>query len=126
LHLVQAVPFQTFFQTMKRTYDIVGTWPKWWRPEMLRTFLFITAYLDRRSDLVPAALVPDLNETLRLLPIMCEEFAKAAIAARNRMMRVRCPCSSACWSTLCLPSIHDVDVYMHQENYNSDSTALGE
>ena len=73
---------------MVRTYDVTRM-PKWWRPEILRTYCFLVAYLDRNIALVPADLRKDLDESLRLTIILCEEFVKAAVVPRNRFRRVR-------------------------------------
>lgn len=84
-----------FVGAVKRTFDYAMYCPKWWTQNaaLMRTHLFLVAHLERRADLVPAALRKDFRETLRLLPIMTAEFAKAAVVPRNRMMRVRsAPC----------------------------------
>lgn len=77
-------------QAASRQYDTTRL-PKWWHPEMLRTYLLLVAYLDRNDAIVPPELRKDLAETLRLVPIMCEEFVKAACVPRNRFRRVRTP-----------------------------------
>jgi hypothetical protein len=74
---------------MKKVFDGIGTYPKWWTLEMLRSYLFVVAYLNRREDLVPSILKEQYSATLRLLPIMSDEFVKACTAPRNRFMRVR-------------------------------------
>jgi hypothetical protein len=91
-HVMQARAFQQFHATMKREYEAVASCPKWWAssPQIVRTFMFVVAYLDRREDLVPPEFKQDYLATLRLLPIMSEEFVKASVLPRNRMMRVRC------------------------------------
>lgn len=81
---------RTLTQAAARQYDTARV-PKWWHPEMMRTFLFLQAYLDRNDEIIPPELQKDLQETLRLLPIMCEEFVKAACVPRNRFRRVRPP-----------------------------------
>lgn len=56
---------------------------------MLRAYLLLLAHLDRDPTAVPPELQADMRETLRLVPILCEEFVKASTSPRNRMMRVR-------------------------------------
>lgn len=87
---VQARAFQQFHAAMKRDYEVVASCPKWWAgyPQIIRTFMFVTAYLDRQSEQIPLEFKLDFLETLRLLPIMSEEFVKASVMPRNRMMRV--------------------------------------
>jgi hypothetical protein len=86
---MQAPAYNSFLQVMKHKYEAANSTPKWWRPEMIRTYLFIVASLDRKADLVPHALRGDFTETLRLLPVMAEELVKASIAPRRPLMRVR-------------------------------------
>ena len=85
---MQKAAFKEFTQAVVRTYDVTRM-PKWWRPEILRTYCFLVAYLDRNIALVPADLRKDLDESLRLTIILCEEFVKAAVVPRNRFRRVR-------------------------------------
>jgi hypothetical protein len=87
---VQKAAFRDFSQAMMRTYD-VARMPKWWRPEIIRTYFFLIAYLDRNTAVVPDELKKDLDETLRLTAILCEEFVKACVVPRNRFRRVRLP-----------------------------------
>ena len=86
---LQEEPFKKYLAHMKSRHESISTLPKWWRPEILRAYLFILSYVTRSSDEVPAVMLPEYKETLRLLPILCEEFVKASAAARNRMLRVR-------------------------------------
>ena len=87
---MQAQAFQAFVNTMRKDYAL-DSWPKWWPAEMLRTYLFLVAHFDRRPDKVPTELREDFKATLKLAPVMCEEFVKASVAAKSRMMRVRTP-----------------------------------
>lgn len=87
---MQSGAVRALTQAASRQYDTTRL-PKWWHPEMLRTYLLLVAYLDRNDAIVPPELRKDLAETLRLVPIMCEEFVKAACVPRNRFRRVRTP-----------------------------------
>ena len=60
---MQKAAFKEFTQAVVRTYDVTRM-PKWWRPEILRTYCFLVAYLDRNIALVPA----DLRKEPRRVP----------------------------------------------------------
>ena len=107
---VQNKPFKEFSQSVIRTYDVTRM-PKWWRPEILRSYFFLIAYLDRNTALVPQDLKKDLDETLRLTIILCEEFVKAAVVPRNRFRRVCPPQPPLLFPMCCFPVLCATDLY---------------
>ena len=61
---MQVAAFQSWFQAMKHSHDGFASLPKWWRPEMLRAYLFILSHLERSDADVPAIMLPDMKVCL--------------------------------------------------------------
>jgi hypothetical protein len=58
--------------------------PRWFRFQHTKAYIYLLAFLDRRSDVVPEELQADYRATLKLVPPLAEEFCNASCMPRVR------------------------------------------
>jgi hypothetical protein len=79
-----------FVKRMMRDYDLVDKKSIWnLAPPLVRAYLFLTVHLDRNAGAVPLEMTKEYRETLRLAPVLAEEFVKASCVPRNKYYQVR-------------------------------------